>query len=172
MKELSNNWNIEMFNSEVHNREKFSCGVPDMDEYFKKYASQDVKRNVTRLYVIIDQDTNAVAGYYSLSATSFDRKSMPKNFAKRLPRYPVPAVLLARLAVDSSYQNCGLGSMLLVDAFKKVLQVDTLIGVVALLVDALNKEVVGFYQKSEFVQSDDNELRLFLSMADIKDLSI
>ena len=168
MTELNRNWKIETFDSEVHDREKFSCGVPSLDEYFKNFASQDVKRKVARLYVSVDEDTDAIAGYYSLSATSFNKSSMPKKFSKRLPNYPVPAVLLGRLAVDSSYQNCGLGSKLLVDAFKKVVQVDAIIGVVALLVDALDMDVVSFYQKSEFVQSDDNELRLFIPMTKIQ----
>ena len=94
----------------------------------------------------------------------------PPNIAKRLSRYPVPAVLLARLAVDSSYQNCGLGTKLLVDSFKKVIQVYEIIGIVATyLVDALDKEAVTFYQKSKFMQFSGDELRLYLPMADIKD---
>ena len=169
MEELNENWSVETFNSEVHDREIFSCGVSGMDGYFKNYASQDVKRNVTRMYVLIDRYSLAVAGYYCLSATSFDRDSIPKKFAKRLPRFPVPSVLLARLAVDSSYQNYGLGSMLLVDAFKKVIQVNEIIGIVALLVDALDKEAAGFYQNSQFLQFNNDELRLFLPMDDIQD---
>ena len=171
MVELNENWSVEIFNSKIHDRKNFSCGVSGMDGYFKNFASQDVKRNLTRMYVLIDQDSKAVAGYYCLSATSFDRGSMPENFGKHLPRYPVPAVLLARLAVDCSYQNCGLGSKLLVDACKKVLQVNTLIGVVALLVDALDSEASIFYQKSKFVQFRDNELRLYLPMKSIQNLS-
>ena len=104
-----------------------------------------------------------------MSATSFDRDSMPPKIATRLPRYPVPAVLLARLAVDSSYQNCGLGTKLLVDSFKKVIQVYEIIGIVAFIVDALDKEAASFYQKSKFMQFSGDELRLYLPMADIKD---
>ena len=64
MEELNEkNWSVETFNSEVHDRENFSCGVSGMDGYFKNFATQDVKRNLTRMYVLIDQNSKAVAGY-------------------------------------------------------------------------------------------------------------
>ena len=170
MKELSGNWSVETFDSEIHERKNFSCGVLGMDGYFKNYATQDIKRNLTRMYVLINQDSKAVAGYYCLSATSFDKNSAPSNLAKRLPHYPIPAVLLGRLAVDSTYQNCGLGSNLLMDAFKKVIQVNEIIGIVALLVDAIDSDAVRFYQKAHFLQFSDDDLQLFLSVKKIQNL--
>ncbi len=47
---------------------------------------------------------------------------MDEELDKNLPRYPVlPATLLGRLAVDSSYRGKRFGELILIDALKKAL---------------------------------------------------
>ena len=93
-------WPIVPFDSKVHDRTAFSCGAPELDRYIRRFASQDVKRDIARVFVALDRESGAVAGYYGLSAASFRRDTLPADIARRLPHYPVPAVLLDRLAVD------------------------------------------------------------------------
>src|SRR3546814_3484609 len=93
-------WEITALDSKVHDRAAFSCGAPELDRYIREHASQDVKRDVARVFVAVQAGAPTLCGYYSLSAASFQRDSLPANQAKRLPRYPVPAVVLGRLAVD------------------------------------------------------------------------
>src|SRR3546814_19579849 len=106
--------------SKVHDRAAFSCGAPELDRYIREHASQDVKRDVARVFVAVQAGAPTLCGYYSLSAASFHRDSLPANQAKRLPRYPVPAVVLGRLAVDERKIGQGLGAFLLMAALHRV----------------------------------------------------
>ena len=106
-------WQIVTLDSKTHDRRAFSCGAPDLDRYIRERASQDVKRDVARVFVALQPGTPEICGYYSLSAASFGRDNLPADQAKRLPRYPVPAALLGRLAVDNASKGNGLGAFLL-----------------------------------------------------------
>jgi predicted GNAT family N-acyltransferase len=109
-----------------------------------------------------------VLGYYTLSAAAVDLAKIPAKMAKGLPRYPrVPITLLGRLAVDRGRQGMGLGELLLVDALQRSLAQTTEIGSVAVVVDALNREVAGFYTKYGFSRLTDNGDRLIMPMARI-----
>src|SRR3546814_10637392 len=103
---------------------------------FRGHASQDVKRDGARAFVPVQAGAPTRCGYYSLSAASFQRDSLPANQAKRLPRYPVPAVVLGRLAVDESKRGQGLGAFLLMDALDRVLLATQTLAVHAVIVDA------------------------------------
>jgi GNAT superfamily N-acetyltransferase len=105
-----------------HDRVAFSSGEPALDAYLRHQASQDVRRRVTQVFVAIGESPKAIAGYYTLSATSFARTELPPELSKRLPHYPVPAATLGRLAVDRHYQGRGLGEGLLMDAARRVLR--------------------------------------------------
>jgi hypothetical protein len=98
-------WLVSAFDSKAHDRTAFSCGAPELDRYLREHASQDIKRDIARVFVAVRPEATTVCGYYSLSATSFQRDELPAEQAKKLPRYPVPAVLLGRLAVDHDAQN-------------------------------------------------------------------
>lgn len=163
-------WQVAPLDSKVHNRAAFSCGSPELDRYIREHASQDVKRDVARVFVALQAGTLTVRGYYSLSATSFQREDLPLDQAKRLPRYPVPAALLGRLAVDGSAKGQGLGAFLLMDALNRILLATQTLAVHALIVDAKDNVAAAFYRKYGFIDFAGNERRLFLPMATIKKL--
>ena len=128
-----------------HVREQFCSGSEALDRYFQTQASQDIKRRLAACFEAVGQDTQAVAGYYTLTATSVALSAFPMEIAKKLPRYPVvPAVLLARLAVIGSYQGQGLGGILLADALNRVSRAE--FGVFALVVDAKDEVAQRFYE--------------------------
>lgn len=81
---------IEPSNSKTHDRSAFSWGAPELDDYIRRLASQDMRRDVARSFVATGCQTNAVGGYYTLSAASFRQETLPADQAKRLPYYPVP----------------------------------------------------------------------------------
>jgi hypothetical protein len=95
-----------------------------------------VKRDVARVFVALQSGASAMYRYYSLSAASFQRDNLPADQAKRLPRYPVPAVLLGRLAVDDGAKGKGLGAFLLMDALNRTLLATQALAVHAMIVDA------------------------------------
>jgi GNAT superfamily N-acetyltransferase len=143
-----------------HDRGAFVSGPDALDSYLKERASQDVRRRIAGCFVAVDDD-GKIAGYYTLAATSVRLQALPEEFVKRLPRYPVvPAMLIGRLAVATSYQGKGLGRALIADA---VTRVDRLgIGAFALIVDAKDDRAKIFYETNGFVSLPDEERRLCL----------
>ncbi|HRQ59801.1 MAG TPA: GNAT family N-acetyltransferase [Azoarcus taiwanensis] len=131
----------------------FRCGEAALDEYLHRYAKQDIKRGVARVFVATPADlASEVAGFYTLSAASIAAEQLPDSLRKRLPRYPVPAALLGRLAVSEPAQGQGLGSILLVDACKRVAAASQTLAVAAIVVDAKSPAVAAFYKHFGFVQ--------------------
>lgn len=117
---------IEPFDSRRHNRSDFSCGIDSLDNYIRKQASQDLKKKVATVFVLVDLPQTDAIAYYTLSSYTVKIAELDASFAKRLPRYPLlPATLLGRLAVDNSHQGKHLGELILVDAFKKALEATT-----------------------------------------------
>ncbi len=163
-------WRVVPLNGKVHDRAAFSCGAPELDRYIRDFASQDVKRDVARVFVALDRNSSAVAGYYSLSAASFQRDTLPEDTAKRLPHYPVPAVLLGRLAINETHKKRGLGAYLLMDALNRICLASEVLAMQALIVDARDEAAAAFYQKYGFRRFVDNERRLFLPIATIRKL--
>ena len=154
----------------THRREGFDCGVPALNRYLLRQASQDMRRNVGRVYVALEPESTQVVGYYTLSAASIERESLTVTEAQRLPHYPVPCVLLGRLAVDQPRQGTGLGQHLLLDAVYRVAGASRVIGIHALLVDAKNEPAARFYQRYGFVPLPREQRRLFLPLATLQRL--
>ncbi|NYT82597.1 GNAT family N-acetyltransferase [Alcaligenaceae bacterium] len=163
-------WQILAFDSKRYDRTAFSCGAAELDRYLREHASQDIKRDVARIFVAVRPETTTIRGYYSLSATSFQRDEMPVEQARKLPRYPVPAVLLGRLAVDRDAQGSGLGEFLLMDAMYRTLLATQVMAVHAMVVDAKDASSAKFYRKYGFIAFPNNTQRLFLPMATIRQL--
>ena len=148
-----------------HERESFNCGKHSLDEYLQQYASQDIKRRINKVFVASPSEAPwQVIGYYGLSAGSLDANDLPEGLRRRLPRYPVPVVLLGRLAVTQSHQGQGLGSILLADALQRIVQASQVMAVYAVVVDALDKRAAEFYQQFGFIPLPSQPLKLFLPM--------
>jgi GNAT superfamily N-acetyltransferase len=163
-------WRVQPFDGKLHDRSAFSCGAPELDRYIRDHASQDTWREVARIFVATEARSSVVVGYYSLSAASFQKASLPEELARRLPHYPVPAVLLGRLAVDERRQGRGLGAYLLMDALDRIEQASRMLAVQALIVDARDDNAAAFYGRYGFRPFLGDGRRLFLPMAVIRRL--
>lgn len=131
----------------------FDCGEPALDEYLQRYASQDIKRGVARVFVACPiGQPRGVAAFYTLSAASIAAETLPEKLRKKLPRYPVPVALLGRLAVSRQTQGQGLGSILLADACKRVAAASEILAVAAIVIDAKSPQATAFYQHFGFVE--------------------
>ena len=129
-----------------HDRSRFDCGRPELDDYLHRQAGQDVRRRVAAAYVLARE--GRVAAYYTLSATSVLLADLP-DLAPKLPRYPtVPCVLIGRLAVDRASAGQGLGGAAVMDAASRTLASG--IGAVGMVVDALDEAAAGFYARLGF----------------------
>lgn len=148
-----------------HDRLRFRCGSDALDGYLSRQASQDARRNVSRGFVAIPEELEEVAGFYTLSAGSVERETLPEDVMKRLPRYPVPVALLGRLGVDRRWVGRGLGRALLVDALRRVHHASDSLAVYAMVVDAKDGRARAFYERFGFIVLPDSATRLFLPMS-------
>lgn len=147
-----------------HDKAGFHCDVEPLDRYISKQAKQDIKRRISRVFVATLPDNPIVIGYYSLSSLSIELSQLPEKLARKLPRHPIPAALIGRMAVSRSAQGHGIGKMLLVDALKRTQSISDQIAVYALVVDATNAGAIGFYENFGFSRLSDDSPRLFLPL--------
>ena len=153
-------------------RASFSCWEPALDRYIRRQASQDARRRVTRVFVASGNPPGRIAGYYTLSATSFEKNDLPAEFAKRSPHYPVATAVIGRLAVDLRSQGCGLGEALLLDAIHRIVRAADTIGVYAVVVDALHERASAFYERYGFTPFPSTPRRLFLPLRTFETLGL
>lgn len=145
-----------------HDRTGFSCGDADLDEWFHRRAGQDQRRNVARVFVLVDDDLGVV-GCYSLSSFALVLDDLPDTLAQRLPRYDaIPAALIGRLARDVRVRGQGFGELLLADAVTRILGAGQSVAVYAIVVDAKSEEAAAFYETFGFPRFPSRPLRLFL----------
>ncbi len=149
-----------------HDRAAFSCGVAALDEWFRQRASQDERRNVSRVFVAID-DRHGIVGFYSLSSFTLTITDLPAEHAKRVPRYDlIPAALIGRLARDQRVRGEGLGGLLIADAIRRVMDASRSLAVFAIVVDAMDETAAAFYRNFGFSPFPSRPLRLFMPAAD------
>jgi GNAT superfamily N-acetyltransferase len=161
----------ELFNKKFHIIKDFTCGVEELDYYLKEKAGQEIKKNVSAVYVLRESDNYKIIGYFTLSSYSIKLKELPLTLTKRLPKYhSLPALLLGRLAVDAVYQGKGIGEYLLIDALKRSYEFSKQIGSFAVILDVKDKKVKRFYEKYGFITFSQKPMTLYLPMTSIKKL--
>lgn len=149
-----------------HNVKCFDCGNLDLNNFVTSYARQNQEKNAATTFVIcIESD---VVGFYSLATASISPASATQSAKKGMPRHDIPAMLIARLAVDKNYQNSGLGKALLKDALLRGLVASSQIGIRCVLVHAKDAGVAGWYEKFGFEPSPTDALHLILLMSEIQ----
>ena len=162
---------VTLLDKAVHDRAAFHCGVDSLDQYLKRQAAQDQKRNIAQVYVLTQPGQTRMLGYYTLSSSGVDLSDLPEEQRRKLPGYPViPVVLLGRLAVDESCKGQRLGEWLLMDCIQRVVNLSHDLGIYALMVDALDDGAARFYQRYGFMPLPDSALRLMLPMTTLRRL--
>lgn len=165
-------WIVEPLRRD-HDRNRFDCGEPALDEYLARFARQNQESGVSRTFVAADLATPArILGYYSLTVGAIDRSHLPREAARRFPAFPLPIARLARLAVDREVQGRGLGDDLLIDALSRCLRVADEIGIVAVVIDAKHDRAKAFYARYEFEALPDLPLTLWLPTSALRKLFV
>src|ERR1041384_7809828 len=149
----------------------FDCGVPELNDYLKRYAGQNYRKGLGNTFVLVPGGKKAdAAGYHTLSMAQVDLHSLSKSHRKGLPKYPVPAVRLSRLAVDRKWQGQGLGEMLLMDAIHRVVAAVQSVAAKFMIVDAKSEKATGFYLKYGFHPFESGPPSLAVSIDTLKSL--
>ena len=162
-------WIVEPFDKQ-HDRDGFTCGKPPLDDFIRARVSQYEKRRLGKTFVAVTKGEPKILGYYTLAAGAVSYQHLPIDTSRKLPKHPVPVVLLARLAVDQSAQGKRLGEGLLLDALQRALDLSVGLGVYAVEVDAIDDDAVKFYQKYGFAPLLDDPLHLYLPTVTIETL--
>lgn len=151
-----------------HILEHFDSGVDSLNRWLADHSRQAVASGSARVFVTVDVETGRVVGYHALAAAAVAHEEATERARKGQPRHPIPAVLLARLAVDVSVQGRGLGAWLLQDAMRRALSASETVGMRVLLVHALDDNARGFYERWGFEPSPTDPLNLQLLFKDIR----
>ncbi len=133
-----------------HDRSRFSCEQAELDDWFRRRAGQDERRNIARVFVAVDSELGVI-GVYSLSSFKLDFDDLPEEIARKLPRYDgVPAALIGRLARDIRVRGKGVGELLVADAVRRILSAAQSLAVFAIMVDAKDERAATFYERFGF----------------------
>lgn len=151
--------------SRGHDREGFSCGERDLDDYLKRTARQHNDKGISRTFVLLDSEEPVkILGFFTLASCEVVAVELPPEYAKKYPR-KAPAAKLARLAVARDFQRQELGGIMMVEAMWRTLAVSEDIGIIGFFVDARNQGVRAYYEQYGFVALPDHPLALFLPLA-------
>ena len=168
---------IEPFDSDKHDRENFSCGIGQIDNYFRRTANKFAKADNVRLYVMTEPE-GTVIGFHAINAHSVSYEALPKKYSRTRPSHgDIPAAYISMIGRDRRYHGKGYGSDLLVDALKRIARAADEIGIAVVMLDVFDcgdPERTGrrkaLYEGFGFRPLPCNEFRMFLPLTTVRDL--
>jgi GNAT superfamily N-acetyltransferase len=156
----------QVLDAECHDRARFTCGQADLDEFLKRFAMQQMRKNLTVVRVLVDSERpSEILGFYSLSAAQIEVATMQESDRKALPRYPLPCFRMGRLACSSEHQSRGIGRALIGLAVSRCVEAKTHVAAYALIVDAKDENAKAFYLHYGFAEMMDSPMSLYLPLA-------
>jgi GNAT superfamily N-acetyltransferase len=152
-----------------HRVDDFDCGEPALDDWLKRHALGAQASGSARVFVTTLDDEEAVVGYYALAAAQVAPEEATARALKGQPRArPIPAILLARLAVDRNHQRAGVGRSLLQDVLLRCVDAAQAIGARVLLVHAKHDVAKSWYMQYDFEESPTDPLHLLMLLKDVR----
>jgi predicted N-acetyltransferase YhbS len=161
---------------ESDDRTNFRSNDPDLDRFFARFAGQNqFRHHIGVTYVATEDDR--IIGYATVAPGNIEADSLPPAFRRALPRYPLPVLRLARLAVSATDQDRGVGSALLRHVFRLALKLAEELGCAGIQVDA-KRDAVEYYRRLGFspvdategeLESRPRQLPMFLPLELIRD---
>jgi GNAT superfamily N-acetyltransferase len=149
-----------------HQLEGFDCGKPALDDWLLRHARQAQGSGSAKTFVVADGVR--VAGYFSLTVGQVDTLDAPERIRKGMGQYPVPVVILARLAVSRQDQGHGIGLGLLRDAIRRTMLIAEQAGIRAMLTHPIDEEAAKFYARFGFIASPLSAQQLLLLLKDAR----
>jgi GNAT superfamily N-acetyltransferase len=151
-----------------HAVDGFDCGSEPLDRFLIRHALQNQQANASQTYVALADEK--VIGYFTLVVGDVSHGEVLERLTRGLARHPVPVMVLARLAVSTSWQGRGIGSALLRDAVLRTLQAADIAGIRALAIHAKDDAARVWYERFQFVAGPTNPLHLYALIKDLRHL--
>lgn len=145
---------------------KFDCGTEVLNEFLSRYSFKNDILGIGKTFVAFNKNEDVI-GYFTLAAAQVLFEDIPDNYRAKLPRYPIPALRIARLAVGKNLQGKGIGKWLLTQAFIKIIHVAEITGLYFIMVDA-KETSKSFYEHYGFIKFNDKEFSYFLTVDTVR----
>jgi predicted N-acetyltransferase YhbS len=150
-----------------HGLDSFDCGKPALNDWLLRHARQAQGSGSAKTFVVAEDD-GRVAGYFSLTVGQVDTLEVPDRIRKGMGQYPVPVVILARLAVSQQDQGRGIGLGLLQDAIRRTMLISEQAGIRAMMTHPIDEDAAKFYTRFGFIASPLREQQLLLLLKDAR----
>ncbi|MDO8273626.1 MAG: acetyltransferase [Gammaproteobacteria bacterium] len=154
------NMQLQLLQTDLHDRQGFDCGVLEVNEFLHKHARRQMEQRINRTWVLTTQGAEPSAelvpllGFFTLTHCSILRSEMPpETTSNRYPRYPLPVIKLALIGVQSEHQRGALriGETLLLEALLTARQIVMRTGLgIAVITDPLTDKSEQFFLKYGF----------------------
>jgi hypothetical protein len=161
----------------LHDRPLFDCGAPEINAFLKQYALRHMKVGISKTMVLPASERQPnrkfpICSFYTVAPSSIRRETLPPDYSKRLPHYPIPVFLIAQLGVDKRFQKQQLGKLTLIKALHFLWQVNHKLRAYAVVVDCLNVELERFYGRYGFqpLYRAGGKSRMFIPMNTVEQL--
>jgi GNAT superfamily N-acetyltransferase len=149
-----------------HLIEGFDCGKLALNDWLIRHARQAHGSGSAKTFVVTED--NQVKGYFSLTVGHVDAVDSPERIRQGMGQYPIPVVILARLAVALDAQGKGLGYGLLQDAIRRTTKIAEQAGIRAMLTHPIDEDAARFYTRFGFIASPLREQQLLLLLKDAR----
>jgi GNAT superfamily N-acetyltransferase len=150
--------------AENHELFDFNSGVPELDNWLRRRARANQVGGASRTFVVCEE--NRVVAYYALASGAVRTPEAPGRFKRNMPD-PIPVAVLARLAIDLSYQGRGIGRALVRDAGLRLLNAAEILGIRGILVHAISDDARAFYEAVGFMPSPSDPMMLMIGLQDL-----
>ncbi len=170
-------YSIETLDPDRHDRAAFSCGIAQVDNFFRQTANKLSKADNLRTFVMAGP-AGDVLGFYATNAHAIEYTELSGRFARTRPAHGnIPAAYIAMIGVDSRVQGQGYGGDLLVDCLTRLAAAAQTLGIAVVMLDVLDcgdpvkvARRKALYLSYGFATLVSNPLRLFLPLATIRTL--
>lgn len=168
---------VEPLDPALHDRAGFSCGIDQVDNFFRRTANKLAKADNIRTFVMTGPEGELI-GFYALNAHAVDYAELPDRFARSRPAHgSIPAAYISMIGVDRRFQGRGYGGDLLVDALTRLARAADTLGIAVVMLDVLDcgdpetvAKRLALYTSYGFAPLASHRLRLFLPMATVRTL--
>lgn len=156
--------------SRSHKRINFDCGDIQINDFLKTQSNQASKKNYSKTHVLVDDvKPSVIVGFVTISVCKIDQPLQHKISLN----YPgdLFGINMARMGVNKKSQGKQLSEILIYEAILKTHKISLNSGVQGLFLDAKTDQLVGYYEKYNFVKIPGTSRKMWMPISEINSLN-